>query len=84
VPAGDDWIGLVRAFLFAGADNVLATLWPIEDAAAAGVMRGFYEELAPGRALPVALARAQRRALRDRRTADPANWAAFTLVGATR
>src|SRR5262249_42847876 len=28
VPAGDDWTGLVRAFLFAGADNVMATLWP--------------------------------------------------------
>ena len=27
VPAGDDWVGLVRAFLGAGAQNVIATLW---------------------------------------------------------
>lgn len=84
VPAGDDWIGLVRGFLYAGADNVLATLWPVEDAAAASVMVGFYRELVPGRSLASALARAQRRALRDGRTANPVAWAAFTLVGAAR
>jgi CHAT domain-containing protein/tetratricopeptide (TPR) repeat protein len=83
VPAGDDWIGLVRAFLFAGADNVLATLWPVQDRSSAVVMRGFYEEL-PGRSLPAALALAQRRAIRDKRTAGPLHWAAYSLVGATR
>jgi len=83
VPTGDDWIGLVRAFLFAGSDNVLATLWPVRDNASALVMRAFYEELR-GHSLASALALAQRRAIRDGRTTDPANWAAYSLVGASR
>ena len=83
VPSGDDWIGLVRAFLFAGSDNVLATLWPVRDDAAALVMRGFYEEVRQ-HSLVEALALAQRRAIQDRRTSDPANWAAYSLVGAAR
>jgi CHAT domain-containing protein len=84
VPDGDDWVGLVRAFLFAGADNVLATLWPVQDRSAASVMRTFYQRLAPGQSFPAALAAAQRQAIGDKRTADPAYWAAFTLVGAAR
>lgn len=83
VPSGDDWIGLVRAFLFAGSDNVLATLWPVRDNASALVMRSFYEE-ARGRSFTEALALAQRRAIRDRRTSDPVHWAAYSLVGASR
>lgn len=84
VPAGDDWIGLVRAFLFAGADNVVATLWPVRDRPAARVMTSFYREMAAGQSLPTALALAQRHALHDPRTSDPVHWSAFTLVGGTR
>src|SRR5438309_371551 len=29
VPAGDDWVGLTRAFLHAGARRVVATVWPV-------------------------------------------------------
>jgi len=83
VPAGDDWIGLVRAFLFAGSDNVLATLWPVRDNASAVVMHAFYEEVR-GHSLAAALAAAQRRAIRDGRTSDPVNWAGYSLVGVSR
>lgn len=31
VPPGDDWVGLTRAFLHAGAARVVATLWPVAD-----------------------------------------------------
>ncbi len=82
VPAGDDWVGLVRAFLSAGASEVLATLWPVEDRATAQLMTGFYRAMAGGASDAVALVSAQRAALRDPRTADPFYWAGFTLVGA--
>ena len=81
VPAGDDWVGLVQAFLFAGADNVVATLWPVQDLATARFMQRFYEGLARGQAEADALAEAQRAALRDPRTAHPFYWAGFSLAG---
>jgi CHAT domain-containing protein len=81
VPSGDDWVGLVRAFLFAGASSVLATLWPVEDRATARLMQRFYAELAAGRTEAEAVAAAQRQALRNSTTADPFYWAGFELVG---
>jgi CHAT domain-containing protein len=80
VPPGDDWVGLVQGFLYAGAGNVMATLWPVADVATASLMERFYEELAAGRSETEALAQAQRAALRDDRTAHPFFWAGFALV----
>ena len=84
VPAGDDWVGLVEGFLYAGAANVMATLWPVEDQATAGLMERFYTELAAGRPEAEALAATQRAALRNSATADPFYWAGFTLSGGHR
>ena len=80
VPPGDDWIGLVQGFLYAGAGNVLATLWPVSDVATARLMERFYDRVAAGRPEAEALALAQRAAARDPQTAQPFFWAGFTLV----
>jgi CHAT domain-containing protein/Tfp pilus assembly protein PilF len=80
VPPGDDWVGLVQGFLYAGAGNVLATLWPVADVATARLMERFYGELAGGRSEAEALARAQQAAARNPATAHPFFWAGFTLV----
>ena len=74
-------VGLVEGFLYAGAANVMATLWPVEDQATAGLMERFYTELAAGRPEAEALAATQRAALRNSATADPFYWAGFTLSG---
>ena len=81
VPAGDDWVGLVQAFLFAGAENVVATLWPVQDVATARFMERFYEGLARGQGEADALAEAQRTVLRDPNTRHPFYWAGFALAG---
>jgi CHAT domain-containing protein len=81
VPAGDDWVGLVGGFLYAGAANVLATLWPVDDRATTGLMQQFYRELAAGRSEAEALANAQRSAIGKPGTLDPFYWAGFTLSG---
>lgn len=81
VPAGDDWVGLVRAFLSVGVDNVIATLWPVEDRATAEVMERLYRRLREGEREVAALSRAQREALRDQTTADPFFWASLVVVG---
>ena len=81
VPAGDDWVGLVQAFHSAGAANVIAGLWPVDDRATAELMGDFYAELSRGRPEAEALALAQRKMLRNKGTAHPFYWAAFTMSG---
>ena len=81
VPPGDDWVGLVRAFLSVGADNVIATLWPVEDRSTARLMERLHRGLRSGAPEATALAAAQRAALRVPETADPFYWAGFVLVG---
>jgi len=80
-PAGDEFLGLTRAFLSAGASSVLASLWEVDDRSTAQLMRRFYADLS-GRTKAEALARAQR-GLREAggRSAHPAWWAAFVLMG---
>jgi len=80
VPPGDDWVGLVQAFLYAGASNIVATLWPVADVATARLMERFYRELASGRSETEALALTQRAALRNSDTTHPFYWAGFTMV----
>jgi CHAT domain-containing protein len=81
VPSGDDWVGLVRAFLGIGAANVIATLWPVEDRSTARLMTRLHQRLRAGETELSALADAQRVALRTPATADPFYWAGFVLVG---
>lgn len=80
VPPGDDWVGLTRAFLQAGAANVVATLWPVDDQATAGLMERFYEMEGAATAA-AALAAAQRAVLAESATTHPFFWAAFVTVG---
>jgi len=81
VPTGDDWVGLTRAFLHAGAARVVATLWPVEDQATAALMERFYEGLAAGADPARALALAQRALLAAPATAHPFAWAGFEVAG---
>jgi len=81
VPPGDDWVGLVRSFLSAGASEVIATLWRVEDRTTADLMSRFYQELASGEPARIALAAAQRQMLQEPATASPFYWAGFVLVG---
>ena len=81
VPAGDDWVGLARAFLHAGAGNVVATLWPVDDWATAALMERFYGAGDVASQPARALAAAQRALLTTSATAHPFYWAGFVAVG---
>jgi len=80
-PAGDDFVGLTRAFLFAGTPTVLASLWEVNDLSAVRFMNGFYGQLRQsGKA--AALAEAQRQLhRRGGPYRHPYYWASFVLVG---
>ena len=76
---GNEAVGLVRAFLVAGAARVLASQWPVDDAVTALFMAGFYAALCRGLAPAQALRLAQAEVRRDH--PHPFYWAAFTLHG---
>jgi tetratricopeptide (TPR) repeat protein len=77
---GEDFATLARAFLYAGARNVVATLWRVDDRGAAAFAAEYYRRLqAEGPA--DALAGAQRALARDSRFAAPYYWAGYTLAG---
>jgi len=80
-PAGDEFIGMTRAFLSAGSRSVLASLWAVGDRSTRELMVRFYRHLQSLDA-PEALARAQREFRRsDPRYRKPYYWAAFVVVG---
>lgn len=77
---GDDYATLAEAFLFAGARNVVSTLWRIDDRGAAVFASAFYREAAD-RSPTEALARAQRAMIADPEHARPYYWAAYFVTG---
>lgn len=75
----DEQVGLVRAFLVAGAARVLASLWPVDDALTATLMAHFYSALRQGLGPAQALRQAQ---LQQRQAhPHPALWAGFAAHG---
>jgi CHAT domain-containing protein/tetratricopeptide (TPR) repeat protein len=79
---GEGLIGLTRAFQYAGARSVVASLWAVSDRSTVDLMRTFYEGLSRGLAKDEALRRAQMAAIA---TGDvrsrPLRWAGFQLFG---
>jgi CHAT domain-containing protein/tetratricopeptide (TPR) repeat protein len=84
VPAGDELVGMTRAFLSAGSTSVMATLWEVDDLSSVRLMQRFYTHLndaAAGADKALALARAQREFRASDQLAHPYYWAPFVMVG---
>jgi len=78
---GEDYATIAQALLYAGARNVVATLWRIDDAGASAFAKRFYAAL-DSVPIPEALVQAQRAMIGDARFARPYYWAAYTASGA--
>lgn len=77
---GEGLIGLSRAFFYAGANAVLASLWNVNDASTEQLMAPFYRSLASGEPIDRAL-RTAKVGLLDGRFGHPYYWAAFIVSG---
>lgn len=79
---GEGMIGLSRAFFYAGANAVVASLWNVNDASTEQLMRPFYGALASGNAIDDSL-RAAKVSLLEQggRLSHPYYWAAFIVTG---
>jgi CHAT domain-containing protein/Tfp pilus assembly protein PilF len=85
---GEGLLGLTRAFHYAGARSVLATLWAVSDRSTPLLMKRFYGYLRAGRTRDEALRAAQMDLIRKESSAKgsvdlshPIRWAAFQLSG---
>lgn len=75
-------LSLSRAFFYAGAEQVVSTLWQVPDRATAELMGHFYREMLQNqKPVATALRLAQLAVMNDRRWSRPYYWAAFTLQG---
>jgi len=79
---GEGLVGLTRAFQYAGARSVLASLWGISDVSTAAFMKVFYGYLRGGQTKDEALRAAQIDRIRGKSgSSHPFYWAAFELTG---
>jgi CHAT domain-containing protein len=79
---GEGLVGLTRAFQYAGARSVLASLWGVADYSTAGFMKRFYGYLHDGKSKDEALRAAQIDQIRKKGgSSHPFFWAAFELNG---
>jgi CHAT domain-containing protein/tetratricopeptide (TPR) repeat protein len=79
---GEGLVGLTRGFMYAGAPRVVASLWKVDDAATAELMKRFYAAMLKNNLRPAAaLRRAKLEMWQQKRWRAPFYWAAFELQG---
>ncbi len=79
---GEGLISLARGFMYAGARQVLVSLWQVDDEATAVLMEHFYRGLwTDGMTAAEALQAAQAQVASDLRWQSPYYWAGFVLQG---
>jgi CHAT domain-containing protein len=79
---GEGLVGLVRGFMYAGADRVVASLWKVDDMATKELMVRFYRALiVEGKSAAAALRVAQLQMLKTPEWKSPFYWAAFIVQG---
>jgi CHAT domain-containing protein len=80
---GEGMLGLTRAFLYAGTKRVVSSLWQVNDAATAELMKRFYQGmLGKERLSPASALRSAQVAMwESQRWSFPYYWAAFALQG---
>ncbi|MCG3125650.1 MAG: hypothetical protein CHACPFDD_00475 [Phycisphaerae bacterium] len=82
INTGDEFVGLARGFLAAGAASLVVSLWSVNDASTTEFMGYFYQALCSAGAsesVATALRGAQLALMSER--AHPAFWAPFVLIG---
>jgi CHAT domain-containing protein len=82
VLGGDEVVSLIQPFLYSGSQNVVASLWQVDDDSTMALMTGFYHELLKNkRSEAAAMQAAQQALLKSPRFAHPYYWSAFQIYG---
>ncbi|MFW6157441.1 MAG: CHAT domain-containing protein, partial [Balneolaceae bacterium] len=81
VVRGEGIVGLSRAFQYAGAQNLLVSLWKVDDRATARLMINFYESVAEHTSLAESLRKAKQELIARTPYSAPRYWSSFSLIG---
>ena len=82
IAEGEGLLGFSRAFLYAGAKNVMLSLWKVNDISTSNLMTAFYSNLLDkGMSLPAALAKSKKDLIKQKEYSHPFYWAPFVLIG---
>ncbi|MBE9226614.1 CHAT domain-containing protein [Phormidium sp. LEGE 05292] len=79
---GEGLVGLTRGFMYAGAKDVVVSLWSVQDAGTSELMKKFYHQMLEKGLTPVAAMRAaQLEMIKSEQWKSPYYWAAFVVQG---
>ena len=78
---GEGMIALTRGFLYAGARNIIHSLWKVNDKHTSELMVELYNNILNGQDYGEALHNAKLKLIAGERTAFPASWSSFVLIG---
>lgn len=81
VKTGDGVYGLRRAFVLAGAESQMMSLWPVSDAGTQDLMTDYYKRLKLGQGRSAALREVRLDLLKNPKRQHPFYWASFILSG---
>ncbi len=81
VKNGEGVYGLRRAFLLAGAESLMMSLWPVSDRSTRDLMIGYYKRLVQNEGRNSALRQVQLQMLRSKSHRHPHYWASFIQTG---
>ncbi len=78
---GEGMIGFTRAFTYAGASNLMVSMWKVNDQPTANLMIQFYRNVKDGHSYSESLQMAKMELINQPEFAAPRHWAAFILQG---
>lgn len=81
VANGEGVYGLRRAFVLAGAESQVMSLWPVSDSATRELMVDYYKRLEAGEGRTEAMRQAQLKMLHNPKQSHPYYWASFIQSG---
>ncbi len=78
---GEGMMALSRGLFYAGAKNIVFSLWKVSDRQTYLLMDEFYKHIADGKSFTSSLRSAKRSMIASKETAFPGKWSGFVLVG---
>ena len=78
---GEGMMALNRGFLYAGASNVIFSLWKIPDLQTSELMIEFYKQMLTGKSYSESLRQAKLELISKPSSSRPRSWAGFVLIG---